>query len=64
MFTIHPAGGSITPNQSQTVNIDCVAESLGKTEEVYYIPHISLHKCYSRDSRVKSIFNVVCCDYC
>ena len=36
MFTLHPAGGQVGVGQSQTINIDCVAESLGKIEEVCY----------------------------
>ena len=34
MFTLHPAGATVAVGQSQTISIDCVAESLGKTEEV------------------------------
>ncbi|XP_074644164.1 hydrocephalus-inducing protein homolog [Tubulanus polymorphus] len=33
MFTIFPAFGSIQPNQSQTITVDCVAETPGKCEE-------------------------------
>ena len=34
MFTLHPAGGQIGPDQSQTINVDCIAETLGTVEEV------------------------------
>lgn len=34
MFTLHPAGQFIAAGQSQTISVDCVAESLGKIEEV------------------------------
>jgi len=42
MFTLHPAGGVVAVGQSQTINIDCVAEPLGKTEEVCWKPSIYL----------------------
>ena len=38
MFTLHPAGGIIAAGSSQTINIDCVAETQGKIEEVREVP--------------------------
>ena len=35
LFTITPATGIISPGQSLTINIDCVADKQGKHEEVY-----------------------------
>ena len=45
MFTLHPAGGQVVVGQSQTINIDCVAESLGKIEEVCH-PNWCYILCY------------------
>ncbi|XP_064641495.1 hydrocephalus-inducing protein-like isoform X2 [Lineus longissimus] len=33
MFTIYPAFGQVLPNNHQTINVECVAESAGKCEE-------------------------------
>lgn len=34
MFTVIPAMGIISAGQSQTINVDCVADKAGKHEEV------------------------------
>jgi hypothetical protein len=34
MFTIFPAFGQVLPNNHQTINVECIAETAGKCEEV------------------------------
>lgn len=34
MFTVSPAIGNVPPNNAQTVTVDCVADLVGKCDEV------------------------------
>ncbi len=34
MFSIHPAFGYILPGSHMTINVECIAESPGRCEEV------------------------------
>ena len=37
MFSIYPAFGYILPGAQQTITVDCIAESPGRSEEVIFL---------------------------
>ena len=46
VFSLAPSYGVVGPGQSQTINVECVAERAGKHEEVFIpLPFCNIVQC-------------------